>query len=98
MASLRKEVRKLEEEELFERTLLPDAPRIGEQPAPTGDVDSIMASLMGPASGSAHPPEVPAGVAGFASALRSHGIFGEDDATPVEHEPSAADKGKARVT
>jgi hypothetical protein len=97
MASLRKEVRKLEEEELFERTLRPDAPCIGEQTAPSGDVDSIMASLMGPEPGSELRPAVSAD-AGVASALRNHGLFGEEDSTPTEADPiMARGKGKGRA-
>ncbi|KAE9408816.1 hypothetical protein BT96DRAFT_1012994 [Gymnopus androsaceus JB14] len=50
--SLREEVRELQENELFEQTLLQGSKAALETPVYTRDIDSIMRSMMGPSSSS----------------------------------------------
>jgi len=75
MANLRKEVRKLEEDELFERTILQGS-QIGQEEQPSSnDIDVIMRSMMRPPKVSHEPP---VDVAGFATTLKGHGLFDGD--------------------
>lgn len=76
MANLRKEVRKLEEDELFERAMRQGSQAGREEQPSSDDIDVIMRSIMQPPE---HKAEPPVDVAGFASTLRGHGLFEDED-------------------
>lgn len=56
MRNLRKEVQKLQENEIFERTILRGS-HIAEEQQSSNDIDAIMRSMMGTASSSRTPTE-----------------------------------------
>lgn len=81
MANLRKEVRKLEEDELFERAMQQGS-QVGREEQPSSnDIDVIMRSIMQP---NALPADPPVDVAGFTSTLRGHGIYEPEGETDSE--------------
>ena len=61
MHNLRAQVRKLQEDEIFERTLLQGSNIVEEQQPSSGDIDAIMRSMMGSAGLSSRAPTEPTG-------------------------------------
>jgi hypothetical protein len=101
LANLRKEVRRLEEDELFEQMLHRQDRNVIPEPqsaAASGDIDAIMQSIMPPPQSA---PVLPPDVLGFASTLRGHGFGAEETMNQAPREPPGEDKkenkGKARA-
>jgi hypothetical protein len=96
MANLRKEVRRLEEDELFEQTILRGSEiEQQEQQPSSGDIDAIMKSIMDPPVSQG---ELPADLAGFADTLKGHGMVA-DESVPNDSQSTAGKpigKGKAK--
>ncbi|THH30035.1 hypothetical protein EUX98_g4140 [Antrodiella citrinella] len=109
MQNLRKEVRKLQEDEIFERTLLRGSNVSEEQQPSSCDIDDIMRSMMGPAASSRAPTEPTSGspllivspVPSNASLVGAFTIGSTSDtsATSVsKRPPKAKSKAKAKRT
>jgi hypothetical protein len=99
MHNLRKEVRRLEEDELFERMLRrkdpleSEGPELQSQP-PANDIDVIMQSMMPPPESK---PALSLDVLGFANTLKGHGFLAEEPDARSGLATKPTEKGKARA-
>jgi len=104
MINLRKEVRKLEEDELFERTVLRGS-QVAQEPHPSSDdIDTIMRSMMGHAEAEPPQSDSPERLSGppfsidfdFAQASRQHNPFRAENGVNGGRKPRSKGKGKGR--